>query len=86
MESCIAKIEALLMENGIEFETSNSYINILNSSTMTRIHVREYLCGDIGTCISIEVQEFDGFGKQIYNKEFAQIGKAFLNRVSRNIG
>ena len=86
MEKYIEKIETLLSENGIEFETSNNYINILNSSSMTRVHVFEYQCGTVGKFVAIEVQEFDSFGNQTYSKEFAQLGRAFLNRIKRNLG
>lgn len=86
MKKWIEKIENLLKDNGIEFETSNNYINILNSSTMTRIKLFEYECGTIGKCTAIFVQEFDCFGNEIYNKEFATLGKRFIDRVKRNIG
>ena len=90
MNKWIVKIENLLKDNEIAFETSNytdvSYINILNSSTMTRIKVYEYECGTIGKCIAILVQEFDCFGNETYNKEFATLGKRFVDRVKRNIG
>ena len=86
MIGCIKKIEKLLKDNSISFETENNYINILNSSSMTRIKVSQYECGDAGLCTAVEVQEFDEFGNQTYNKEFANIGKAFLNRIKRNIG
>lgn len=90
MEKWIEKIEKLLKDNGIEFETSNysdvSYINILNSSTMTRVKIFEYECGTIGRYTAIFVQEFDCFGNETYNKEFVTFGKRFVDRVKRNIG
>lgn len=86
MKKWIEKIEKILSDNGIQFETSNDYINILNSSSMTRIHIFEYQCGTVGKFVAVEVQEFDSFGNQTYSKEFAQIGKAFVNRIKRNLG
>lgn len=86
MKKWIEKIEKILSDNGIQFETSNDYINILNSSSMTRIHFFEYQCGTIGKFVAVEVQEFDGFGNETYNKEFATFGKRFIDRVKRNIG
>ena len=86
MEKWIKKIESILKNNGIEFETSNNYINILNSSTMTRIKIFEYECGTVGKFVAIFVQEFDCFGNETYNKEFATLGKRFVDRVKRNIG
>ncbi len=86
MKKWIEKIETILKDNGIEFETSNNYINILNSSTMTKIKIFEYECGTIGKCVAIFVQEFDSLGNETYNKEFATLGKKFVDRVKRNIG
>lgn len=86
MEKWIEKIENLLKDNGVEFETSNNYINILNSSTMTRIKFQEYQCGTVGKFVAIFIQEFDCFGNETYNKEFATFGKRFVDRVKRNIG
>ena len=86
MTERIKEIENLLNHNSISFVTDNNYINILDSSSMTRIKVFQYECGDIGLCVAVVVQEFDEFGNQTYNKEFATIGKAFLNRIKRNIG
>ena len=86
MEKWIEKIENLLKDNGIEFETSNNYINILNSSTMTRVKFFEYECGTIGKSTAIFGQEFDCFGNETYNKEFVTLGKRFIDRVKRNVG
>lgn len=86
MKKWIEKIETLLRDNEIEFEISNNYINILNSSTMTRIKLFEYECGTVGKFVAIFVQEFDCFGNETYNKEFATLGKRFVDRVKRNIG
>lgn len=86
MQKWIEKIETILKDNGIKFETSNNYINILNSSTMTRIKLFEYECGTIGKFVAIFVQEFDCFGNETYNKEFVTFGKRFIDRVKRNIG
>lgn len=90
MDKWIEKIKSLLKDNEVEFETSKYdnviYINILNSSTMTRIKIFEYECGTIGRCTAIFVQEFDCFGNETYNKEFATLGKRFVDRVKRNIG
>ena len=90
MKKWIEKIENLLKDNEIDFETSNytdvSYINILNSSTMTRIKVYDYECGTIGKCTAILVQEFDCLGDETYSKEFSTLGKRFVDRVKRNIG
>ena len=85
MGKWIEKIETILKDNGIEFETSNNYINILNSSTMTRIKLFEYECGTIGKCVAVFVQEFDSLGNETYNKEFATLGKRFIDRIKRNI-
>lgn len=86
MEKWIEKIETILKDNGIEFETSNNYINILNSSTMTRIKLFEYECGTVGKFVAVFVQEFDCFGNETYNKEFVTFGKRFVDRVKRNVG
>lgn len=86
MEKWIKKIEAILKDNGIKFETSNNYINILNSSTMTRIKLCEYECGTAGQFVAVFVQEYDCFGNETYNKEFATFGKRFVDRLKRNIG
>lgn len=98
MRDWINKIEILLKENNVEYEMSEIYlnhknkptkymfINILNSSTMTRIKITEYVCGTIGIFVAINVQEFNEFGEQTYDKEFASIGKRFINRITRNIG
>lgn len=82
----IRRIEETLKGAGVEYMIDGEYINILNSSSATRIHVYNYTSGTAGTFTAVEVQEFDGFGNQTYGKEFANIGKAFLNRVTRNIG
>lgn len=55
MKKWIEKIEKILSDNGIQFETSNDYINILNSSSMTRIHIFEYQCGTVGKFVAVEV-------------------------------
>ena len=86
MEGLIKRIEKLLADNGIEFETSDGYINVLNSSSMTRIKVFEYECGTIGKCTAAIVQEFDCFGNETYSREFATFGKRFIDRIKRNIG
>lgn len=85
MNKWIERIEKLLTDNNIEFEISYDYINILNSSPMTRIEVFEYKCDDIGICVAVVVQEFDELGNQTYSREFATVGKAFINRIKRNL-
>ena len=86
VEMKIQQIENILTENSIEFETSGEYINILNTSSMTRIHVFEFQCVDVGVLTAVVVQEFDESGNQIYSYEFDRLGKAFLKRITRNLG
>lgn len=86
MEKWVKKIEAILKDNCIEFETSGNYINILNSSTMARIKLCEYECGTAGKFVAVFVQEFDCFGNETYSKEFAALGKKFVDRLKRSIG
>ena len=85
-EKIIEHIENLLKAEGIEFVSDGLYINIMNSSTATRIKVWEFRRNEDITEVAVEVQEFDFTGRQTYSKEFYRTGKAFMNRIKRNLG
>lgn len=84
------RIENLLNDNGIQFTSETTpnadYLYIDNTYPTTRISVREFARSETLKDTAIIVEEWDSSGKTIYRKEFATVGKAFINRVKRNIG
>lgn len=78
-------LELLDRYEDIKYEIDGNYINILNSSVMARIYIKHYTMSGMDF-IALYVQEFDEFGNQTFNKEYANIGKSIINRLMKNVG
>lgn len=82
----IKSIAKHLDNNNIAYEIDGRCINILNSSSMTRIIVKKSNPPFDDFC-DVAIEEFNEFGNTSYFKYFASwSGKAFIKRLTKNIG